>query len=206
MPSTRNQACENPALSATPESVGPRSWRLAQGSEQQLLGRLRARLGDGMLTDMTEAFIVVPGEGRRLDLGKFEAIVLATAAQTSNEFTLLQTQGEPTEFGPPMHIHRDAAEAFYVLEGDYLMYVDDRQRLCPPGTFVYVPRGVLHTFRVVSAGPGKKLNLFSPAAMVGFFEDLAAAESAGTATPELLDKIASRNHMDVIGPVPDTYL
>jgi len=87
----------------------------------------------------------------------------------------LQTEGEPSEFGPPLHIHRDAAEAFYVLEGDYLMYVDDRQRLCPPGTFVYVPRGVPHTFKVVSAGPGKKLNLFSPAAMVGFFEDLAAS-------------------------------
>jgi quercetin dioxygenase-like cupin family protein len=159
-----------------------------------------------MLADMSEGFVVVPGEGRRLGLGNFEAIVLATAVQTSNEFTLVQTQGEPSEFGPPLHIHRDAAEAFYVLEGEYLMYVDDRQRLCPPGTFVYVPRGVPHTFKVVSTGPGKKLNLFSPAAMVGFFEDLAAAESAGTATPEMLDTIAARNHMDVIGPVPDTYL
>ena len=80
---------------------------------------------------MSEPFIMVPGEGRRLDLGSFEAIVLATAAQTSNEFTLLQTQGEEPEFGPPLHIHRDAAEAFYVLEGDYLMYVGDRERLCP---------------------------------------------------------------------------
>lgn len=179
---------------------------LAQLQGKYLPGRLRAALGDGMLSDMSEAFIVVPGEGRRLDLGNFEAIVLATAAQTANKFTLLQTQGEPSEFGPPLHIHRDAAEAFYVLEGDYLMYVDHRQRLCPPGTFVYVPSGVPHTFKVVSARPGKKLNLFSPAAMLGFFEDLAAAESAGTATPQLLDAIAARNHMDVVGPVPDTYL
>jgi hypothetical protein len=72
---------------------------------QQPPGRLRGTVGDGMLSDMSEAFIVVPGEGRRLDLGNFEAIVLATAAQTSNEFTLLQTQGEPSEFGPPLHIH-----------------------------------------------------------------------------------------------------
>ncbi|MDQ6686004.1 MAG: cupin domain-containing protein [Actinomycetota bacterium] len=91
---------------------------------------------------MSDAFIVVPGEGRRLDLGNFEAIVLATGAQTSNEFTLFQTQGEPSGFGPPLHIHRDAAQAFFVLEGDYLMYVDDGQQLCPPGTFVYVPSGV----------------------------------------------------------------
>src|SRR5215218_11356642 len=106
---------------------------------------------------MSEAFIVGPDEGRRLDLGNFEALVLATAAQTSSEFTLLQVQGEPPDFGPPLHLHRDTAEAFYVLEGEYLMYVQDRQQLCPPGTFVYVPRDTPHTFKVVSAIPGKKL-------------------------------------------------
>ncbi|MCW2802210.1 MAG: Cupin 2 conserved barrel domain protein [Propionibacteriaceae bacterium] len=155
---------------------------------------------------MSEAFVVQPGQGRRLDLGNFEAVVLATAAQTSGEFTLLQLEKEPPDFGPPLHLHRDAAEAFYVLEGQYLMYIEDRQELCPPGAFVYVPRGTPHTFKVVSDGPGRKLNLFSPAAMVRFFEDLAAAEAAGQATPELLGTIAARNNLDVLGPVPDTYL
>jgi mannose-6-phosphate isomerase-like protein (cupin superfamily) len=95
-------------------------------------------------------------------------VVLATAARTSGEFTLLQTQSDPAGFGPPLHVHRDAAEAFSVLECEYLMYVEDRQESCPPGTFVSVPRDTPHTFKVVSAGPGKRLNLFSPAAMVEF--------------------------------------
>ena len=155
---------------------------------------------------MNEAFIVRPGEGRRLDLGNFEALVLATAVQTSNEFALLQVQGEPPDFGPPLHLHRDAAEAFYVLEGEYLMHVAGHQSLCPAGTFVYVPRGTPHTFKVVSTVPGKKLTLFSPAAMIGYFEELAEAEAAGRPTPGLLDTIAERNNMDVIGPVPDSYL
>jgi mannose-6-phosphate isomerase-like protein (cupin superfamily) len=155
---------------------------------------------------MTEAFIVQPGEGRRLDLGNFEAVVLAAAAQTSGEFTLLQVQNEPPDFGPPLHLHRDAAEAFYVLEGEYLMHIEGRQQRCPPGTFVYVPRDTPHTFKVVSPVPGKKLNLFSPAAMLGFFEELAAAEAAGHATPELLGTIAARNNVDMLGPVPESYL
>lgn len=145
-------------------------------------------------------------DGRRLDLGGFEAVVLATSAQTSGDFSLLRTQNEPTGFSPSLHVHRDAAEAFYVLEGDYLVHIEDRQQLCPPGTFVYVPQDMPHTFRVVSAGPGKKLNLFSPAAMVGYFEELASAEAAGTVTPELLGTVAARHQMDVLGPVPDTYL
>lgn len=155
---------------------------------------------------MSEAFIVPPGQGRHLDLGNFEAVVLATSTQTSGQFTLLQTQSEPPEFGPPLHLHRDAAEAFFVLEGEYLMFIEEQQTLCPPGTFVYVPRATAHTFKVVSAGPGKKLNLFSPAAMIQYFEELADAEATGSATPELLDEIAARSHVDVLGPVPESYL
>ena len=155
---------------------------------------------------MSKPFIVQPGRGELLNLGNFEAAVLAGATETSNAFTLLQTQNEPTDFGPPMHIHHDAAEAFFVLEGMYLMFVEDRQEECPPGTFVYVPRGAAHTFKVVSESPGKKLNLFAPAAMQGFFEDLAAAEAGGTVLPGDLEAISGRHHMQVVGPVPDTYL
>ncbi len=159
-----------------------------------------------MMPLMKEAFIVPPGEGRHLDLGNFNVEVLATSAQTSGQFTLMQTQNEPTGFGPPLHLHRDAAEAFFVLEGEYLMFIEDEQTLCPPGTFVYVPQAMSHTFKVVSEEPGKKLNLFSPAAMTNFFEELAQAEAAGTATPELLEEIAAHSFMEVLGPVPDSYL
>lgn len=155
---------------------------------------------------VTQPFIVQPGEGRLLNLGNFEAVVLADASATAGAFTVLQTQGEPSGFGPPLHVHRDAAEAFYVLEGTYLMHVEERQHLCVPGCFVYVPPNVVHTFVVVSEVPGKKLNLFSPAAMVGFFEDLAEAEVNGAATPERLSEISEIHHMGIVGPVPDSYL
>ncbi|CUR59104.1 putative Cupin 2, conserved barrel domain protein [metagenome] len=155
---------------------------------------------------MDRGFIVLPDQGRLLDLGTFQAVVLADGSDSSGDLTVLQTQNEPPGFGPPLHRHRDAAEAFFVLEGEYLMFLDGEQQRCPPGTFVFVPRDVPHTFKVSSAGPGKKLNLFTPAAMVGFFEDLAAAEASGTATPAVLDEIAGRNRMEVLGAVPDGYL
>lgn len=42
--------------------------------------------------------------------------------------------------------------------------------------------------------------------MQGFFEELAAAEAAGAVSPEALEAISGRHHMEVVGPVPDTYL
>jgi quercetin dioxygenase-like cupin family protein len=155
---------------------------------------------------MNEPFIVLPGEAQRHDLGNFEALVLARAEDTADAFTLLQTQSEPPGFGPPLHVHRDAAEAFYVLEGEYLVILDERETVCPPGSFAYVPRNTPHTFKVTSSTPGKKLNLFSPAAMVGFFEELSAAEVGGVATADLLDEIAARHGMGIVGSVPDSYL
>lgn len=175
-------------------------------------GRLNADFPVARLEKLSQSvwmvgpLIVPPGQGRLLDMGNFQAEVLASAEQTDREFTLLLTQHEAAGFGPPLHRHRDAAEAFFVLEGEYLMFIEDEQRSCPAGSFVYVPRGVPHTFKVTSAEPGRKLNLFAPAAMVGFFEELALAEASGAADADLLDQIAERNHMDVLGPVPDTYL
>ena len=151
---------------------------------------------------MSQAFIVAPEDGPHLDLGHSRVKVLATSVHTGGGFTLMQTVTEPGG-GPPLHLHRDAAEAFYVLQGEYLMHIDDHQTLCPAGTFVYVPRATPHTFKVVSDTPGKKLNLFSPAAMTEYFEEMAAVHTTGSVTPELLREVAARCHMEVLGPVPD---
>ena len=153
---------------------------------------------------MAEPFVVEPTGGRSLDLNTFEAVVLSTGDQTDGAFSLLRTQNEPPGFGPPLHIHHNAAEAFYVLEGEYRMYLPDGEYDCRPGSFVYVPRGVSHTFQVTSEMPGKKLNIFAPHAMVGFFEALAATN--GEVTTEQLAAIAADHDMEVVGPVPSTYL
>jgi glyoxylate utilization-related uncharacterized protein len=103
-----------------------------------------------------------------------------------------------------LHIHRDTAESFYVLEGTYRMHVDGRDFVCPAGSFVYVPIGLAHTFSSMTAG-SRKLNLYTPAAMVGYFDELAAAISTG-ADEAAVAAIAERYAMDVVGPVPEGYV
>lgn len=129
--------------------------------------------------------------------------VKATAEMTGAAFTLLEAT-EPAGFGPPLHIHIDAAEAFYVLEGEYIIFLEDREVRCPAGSFVYIPAGLVHGFRV-GATPGRKLNLYAPAAMIGYFDELADAIHAGTADPDALSAIAKRYSMRVVGPVPEGY-
>ena len=147
--------------------------------------------------------ILRPGEGRSIDLGNFAMSVKATAEDTDGAFALLEAD-EPPGFGPPMHIHRDVAEAFYVVEGEYLIFVRDEEFVCPAGSFIYIPAGVPHGFRVGSV-LSRKLNLYTPAAMIGYFDELSAALATGDADADLA-AIAERHGMDIIGPVPDGYL
>jgi hypothetical protein len=52
--------------------------------------------------------------------------------------------------------------------------------------------------RVVS----RKLNFYTPAAMVGYFDELSAAIRNGDAH---VSQIADRYAMEVLGPVPEGY-
>ncbi|TMF80927.1 MAG: cupin domain-containing protein [Chloroflexi bacterium] len=152
---------------------------------------------------MSHAFVLGPGGGRSIDLGGFRMSVKASREDTSGSFTLLEAD-EPAGFGPPLHIHRDAAEAFYVLEGEYLLFIEGREHPCPAGSFIFIPAGIEHGFRVGGV-PSRKLNLYAPAAMVGYFDDLSAAIKSGRVEADALSAIALRYGMDVRGSVPEGY-
>jgi mannose-6-phosphate isomerase-like protein (cupin superfamily) len=156
---------------------------------------------------MSEAgggFVVRPGEGRTIDLGGFGVTVKAGREQTGGAFTLIETGEAVLGAGPPLHVHRDAAESFYVIEGEYLMHLDGRDFACPAGSFVHVPLGLPHTFKVTTPG-SRKLNLYTPAAMEGYFDDLAEAIRNGIDEAGL-SEIAERYAMGVLGPPPEGYL
>lgn len=153
---------------------------------------------------MNEAIILRPGQGRPIDLGNFSMSLKASGDETDGAFTLLEAT-EPPGFGPPMHIHRDCGEAFYVLEGEYVIYVREEEFRCPAGSFIHIPKGVPHGFRVGDV-PSRKLNIYSPAAMVGYFDELSAAITSGRVDDEHLGAIAGRHAVEVIGPVPEGYV
>ncbi len=48
---------------------------------------------------------------------------------------------EPPDFGPPLHTHHDAAEAFYVLQGEYIIFIDSQEFVSPAGSFIFIPAG-----------------------------------------------------------------
>jgi quercetin dioxygenase-like cupin family protein len=145
-----------------------------------------------------------PGEGRPIDMGAFGMTVKVEAGDTGGGLSILEAD-EPAGFGPPMHIHRDAGEAFYVVSGEYAIFVEDEEHICGAGSFIYIPPGVTHGFRV-GATPSRKLNIYVPAAMTGYFDELADAHRLDMPLDATrLGELADRHGMQVIGDLPEGY-
>ena len=130
--------------------------------------------------------------------------VKATSEDTGGAFSLLEAE-EPPNFGPPLHIHHDAAEAFYVLDGEYIIFLEEREFECAEGSFIFIPAGIRHGFRVGKVA-SRKLNFYVPSAMVGYFDELSGAIKNDEVDLETLSEIALRYSMEVLGPVPEGYI
>ena len=63
----------------------------------------------------------------------------------------------------PPHYHADEEEAFFVLEGDLVFTLGegDEEVDAPPGTYIYIPPGVRHSFRCRS-DVGRVYNTLTP--------------------------------------------
>ena len=76
--------------------------------------------------------------------------------------------------GPPPHLHHREDETFQILEGDYEFTVDGKTIVAKPGTTLFAPRGVAHTYRYLGKTPGKLMCVITPAGFEGFFEAIGA--------------------------------
>ena len=85
------------------------------------------------------------------------------------------------------------------------MFLEDREVTCPAGSFVFIPLGMRHGFRVGSV-PSRKLNFYFPAVMIGYFDDLSDALRRDHVVDDELAEIARRHSMEIVGPVPEGYV
>lgn len=125
-----------------------------------------------METEKTRGVVVRgPGHGRATwAMGSlFER--LASGEDTGGAFDLsLVTQ--PPGIATPLHIHTHEAEAFYVLEGSMVYRAGDDLHHLVAGSFIYLPQGVPHAFRITGATPVRFLGFIAPAGLMGLYDEV----------------------------------
>ncbi len=121
-------------------------------------------------------------------------VVKLRDSDTGGAYSIHDNIIPPGSPGPRPHIHRDHDEVFYVLEGVLTVRVGPRTITAPTGSFVVVPRGVIHQPSNPETEPTRVLLMFSPAGMDRFFEEAAEGRiplQAALTDPAVLEKLTA---------------
>jgi mannose-6-phosphate isomerase-like protein (cupin superfamily) len=86
---------------------------------------------------------------------------VATADTDSALFAMEHTNTR--HGGPPLHLHHEVDEFWYVLAGEYLVEVGGERFSAQAGDCVLGPRGIAHRWAYVGEGSGRLLITFTPA-------------------------------------------
>jgi mannose-6-phosphate isomerase-like protein (cupin superfamily) len=114
------------------------------------------------------------------------AAVWLAPARTA--FSVFESSPPPGEPGPAPHAHRSYDEAWFIIEGTVEFLLDGRRERQTAGGFVFVPRGVTHSFANPGPGEARILVIGSPPA-------LAMVEQIGRLAQE--NRLTKENVADV---------
>ena len=160
---------------------------------------------------MAEVVVSRRGEGEPLWFLDTLMEVKLSSAGGDGALSVLE-QLAPPGSATPMHRHDATDEHFYVLEGEVVFHSAAGARRCGPGSFVSVPRGTEHAFRVSDAGPARLLVLSAPGRFEEFVRAVSRPAEGRTIPPQgpppgpeairALTEVGARHDTTLTGPPP----
>ena len=123
--------------------------------------------------------------------------------KTAEPYVLGEGEGEAIWY---VNIHHAEDEAFWILEGYLTVKAGNRTYTAGPGSFVFGPKGIPHTFRVEGGTHARLLVLMVPGGGEAFFIEAGRpAEGEGLPQPQppdlvRLQAMMEKYHQEVVGP------
>jgi quercetin dioxygenase-like cupin family protein len=118
--------------------------------------------------------IQVPsGGGKPVNILGIPMLIRIHGRDTGGVLSVVESHDTPGG-GPPPHIHHREDETFQILEGDYEFTVGGQTVSAGPGTTLFAPRGIPHSYRCVGPTRGKLSVTLTPAGFENFFEHIGA--------------------------------
>jgi mannose-6-phosphate isomerase-like protein (cupin superfamily) len=142
---------------------------------------------------------VANNHGKPVNILGIPMLIRVHGRDTNGTVAVVESHDVPGG-GPPPHIHRREDEVFQILEGDYEWTVGDRQFLARPGTTIFAPRGVPHTYRYAGTGTGKLMCVITPSGFKGFFEEIGAMSPQEQQDIPRVMEIAKKFGLEILPP------
>ena len=159
---------------------------------------------------MSDLLVHAPNEGEAFWFLDTLMQVKLSAAATERNLAILE-QLAPAGSATPLHRHDETNEYFYVLSGEVVFHSGAAIRPCPAGSFVAVPKGTPHAFRVTDEGPARLLVVSAPAKFEEFVRavstpatrlDLPESTPPSPDDMQRLAGLGAKHDVVLLGPPP----
>lgn len=154
----------------------------------------------------SDGYLIEPGHAELRWMGATSTNFLATGDLTGGKFAMVDERA-PRGVGAPLHFHAADDESFYVVEGEVSFFVGDTPpRRGSAGTFVHIPGGVVHGFRIESETA--RYLIFTSVRHGEFYRAITLPSREGGLPP--LEKVDGENisracrefGIEFVGPLP----
>jgi quercetin dioxygenase-like cupin family protein len=133
--------------------------------------------------------------------------VKAGPDETGNAFSQFVVD-DPRGSAPPLHVHHNEDEAFYVIDGEVTVLVGDERIDLHAGDYAFAPRGIRHTW-IVRSERARMLVTISPSGTEQLFVSLGTpvtgseppTEPVIPPMPEVVRLFAAHG-VEILGPPP----
>lgn len=137
--------------------------------------------------------------GQKVNVLGIPMLIRIHGRDTNGVVSAVESHDQPGG-GPPPHIHHREDETFQILAGEYEFRVGEKTIRATPGTTLFAPRGVPHTYRYLGQTPGKLLCVITPSGFEGFFEEIGAMTPQQQQDIPRVLEIAKKYGLEILPP------
>ncbi|HLU92955.1 MAG TPA: cupin domain-containing protein [Membranihabitans sp.] len=116
---------------------------------------------------------------------------------THSELAVFEQTGLTPNGGPPLHIHPDQDEWFFVTEGEYLFQCADQKFHMKPGDTIFLPRKVPHAFVQLTEKARTIVSYLPAGKMEAFFAE--TDRWTTSPDPDVIATVFADHGMQVVG-------
>lgn len=121
------------------------------------------------------------------------------SSKTGHHCAVQASRSLPRLGSPPLHLHHDADEIIYVLEGIVTLQVGAATTHVTRGNYAIIPRGISHTWWNGENGPASVMTIFAPGYEKSFNDVMTIiSECGGAPDDNALRELAHRCGMEPI--------
>ena len=144
--------------------------------------------------------ILIPKDGgKQVNILGIPMLIRIHGRDTGGVLSVVESHDVPGG-GPPAHIHQREDETFQILEGDYEFIVAGKSFVAKPGTTIFAPRGIPHTYRYLGQTPGRLMCTITPAGFEGFFEEIGALNPQQQQDIPRVIEIGNKYGLEILPP------